>query len=392
MKSKQKIIQYGGHKIFKEDIDSVIKVLKSSFLTTGPKVDTFEKKISNYVGSKFSVAVNSATSALHVACKALELDKGDYLWTSPNSFVASANCALYCGAGVDFVDIELKNYNIDLKKLKEKLIYAKKINKLPKIIVPVSYSGHSIEMKKLKALSNIYKFKIIEDASHSLGATYLGKKVGGCQYSDITVFSFHPVKMITTGEGGIATTNNKSLSEKMKVFRSHGIIREKKLFKNKNKNITHYEQQELGFNYRLNDIQASLGISQLKKINLFLRERRKIKKYYDKYLKLYPLILPYENKYAKSSWHLYPVLIDNKKSNKNKNEFLEYLRKHNILLNTHYIPIHTHPYYEKIGFKKTDFKNSVFFYNNAISLPIYVGLNIKDLKYIISIIFKFFKK
>ena len=392
MKSKQKIIQYGGHKIFKEDIDSVIKVLKSSFLTTGPKVDDFEKRISNYVGSKFSVAVNSATSALHVACKALDLDKGDYLWTSPNSFVASANCALYCGAKVDFVDIELKNYNIDLKKLKEKLIYAKKINKLPKIIVPVSYSGHSIEMKKLKTLSNIYKFKIIEDASHSLGATYLGKKVGGCQYSDITVFSFHPVKMITTGEGGIATTNNKSLSEKMKVFRSHGIIREKKFFKNKNNNITHYEQHELGFNYRLNDIQASLGISQLKKINLFLRERRKIKKYYDKYLKLHPLILPCEKKYAKSSWHLYPVLIDNKKSNKNKNEFLEYLRKHNIFLNTHYIPIHTHPYYEKIGFKKTDFKNSVFFYNNAISLPIYVGLNIKDLKYIISIIFKFFKK
>ena len=392
MKNKQKIIQYGGHKIFKEDIDSVIKVLKSSFLTTGPKVDSFEKKISNYVGSKFSVAVNSATSALHVACKALDLDKGDYLWTSPNSFVASANCALYCGAKVDFVDIELKNYNIDLKKLKEKLIYAKKINKLPKIIVPVSYSGHSIEMKKLKTLSNIYKFKIIEDASHSLGATYLGKKVGGCQYSDITVFSFHPVKMITTGEGGIATTNNKSLSEKMKVFRSHGIIREKKFFKNKNNNITHYEQHELGFNYRLNDIQASLGISQLKKINLFLRERRKIKKYYDKYLKLYPLILPYENKYAKSSWHLYPVLIDNKKSKKNKNEFLKYLRKYNIFLNTHYIPIHTHPYYEKIGFNKTDFKNSVFFYNNAISLPIYVGLNIKDLKYIISIIFKFFKK
>ena len=247
-------------------------------------------------------------------------------------------------------------------------------------------------MKQLKTLSNIYKFKILEDASHSLGGTYLGKRIGGCQYSDITVFSFHPVKMITTGEGGIATSNNKSLSDKMKIFRSHGIIRDKKLFKSKNNNPTHYEQHELGFNYRLTDIQASLGISQLKRINLFLRERRKIKKYYDKYLKSYPLILPCENNYAKSSWHLYPVLIDNKKTIKNKNEFLEYLRKHNIILNTHYIPIHTHPYYAKMGFKKTDFKNSVFFYDNAISLPIYVGLNIKDLKYIISIIFEFFKK
>ena len=392
MKSKQKIIPYGRHKIFKEDINSIIKVLKSSFLTTGPTVEVFEKKISKYVGSKFSVALNSATSALHVACKALELDKGDYLWTSPNSFVASANCALYCGAKVDFVDIELKNYNIDLKKLKEKLIYAKKINKLPKIIVPISYSGHSVEMKKLKALSNIYKFKIIEDASHSLGATYLGKKVGGCQYSDITVFSFHPVKMITTGEGGVATTNNQTLSKKMKLFRSHGIIREKRLFKNKNKNITHYEQHELGFNYRLNDIQASLGISQLKKINFFLTERKKIKKYYEKNLKNNPLILPCEAKYAKSSWHLYPVLIDKKKTNKTKVQFLNFLRKNNIFVNTHYIPIHCHPYYAKMGFKKNNFENSVFFYENAISLPIYVGLNSKNLTYIISKIYEFFKK
>ena len=392
MKKKKIIIPYSRQKIFDDDIKSVVKTLKSSFLTTGPTVKIFENKINKYVGSKFSIAVNSATSALHIACKALELKKGDYLWTSPNSFVASSNCALYCGAKVDFVDIELKNYNIDLIKLENNLIKAKKLRKLPKIIIPISYSGHSIDMKKLKELSTLYKFKILEDASHSLGAEYLGKKIGGCQYSDITVFSFHPVKMITTGEGGIATTNSKKLFDKMKIFRSHGIVTEKKFFKNKNNNITHYEQQELGFNYRLSDIQASLGISQLKKINLFLRERRKIKKYYDKYLKLYPLILPYENKYAKSSWHLYPVLIDNKKSKKNKNEFLKYLRKYNIFLNTHYIPIHTHPYYEKIGFKKTDFKNSVFFYNNAISLPIYVGLTIKDLKYIISIIFKFFNK
>ena len=392
MKINKNIIAYGKHKIFKEDIESVIKILNSSFLTTGPTVEIFEKKISKFVNSKFAVAVNSATSALHIACKALQLSKGDYLWTSPNSFVASANCGLYCEAKIDFIDIELQNYNMDLNKLEEKLIKAKKIKKLPKIIVPVSYSGHSIDMKKLKSLSNIYKFKILEDASHSLGGAYLGKRIGGCKYSDITVFSFHPVKMITTGEGGIATSNNKSLSDKMKIFRSHGIIRDKKFFKSKNNNPTHYEQHELGFNYRLTDIQASLGISQLKRINLFLRERRKIKKYYDKNLKSYPLILPCENKYAKSSWHLYTVLIDNKKTIKNKNQFLEYLRKHNIFLNTHYIPIHTHPYYANMGFKKTDFKNSVFFYNNAISLPIYVGLSIKDLKYIISIIFEFFKK
>tara|TARA_Y100001970_G_scaffold293225_1_gene438621 strand:- start:782 stop:1954 length:1173 start_codon:yes stop_codon:yes gene_type:complete len=388
---KSKIIPYSRQKIFHDDIREVNKVLRSNFLTTGPTCIKFEKKFSKFVNSKFSVAVNSATSALHIACKALGLGKGDYLWTSSNSFVASSNCALYCGSRVDFVDIELDHYNIDLDLLEKKLIKAKKNNRLPKIIVPVLFSGHPYDMFRLKSLSKKYKFKILEDASHAIGAKYFNNKVGSCKYSDITVFSMHPVKIITTGEGGIATTNNKKYSDKMKLLRSHGITRDIKSFKKTKFNVTHYEQHILGYNYRLSDIQASLGISQLKKINLFLKERRKIKNFYDKKLKQFPFILPKENKNMKSSWHIYPVLIDKNKTKKKKDDLLKYLRKKKIYVNTHYIPIPSQPFYKNLGFKEKNFKNSLDFYDREISLPIYVGLSINELKSILLNLKIFFK-
>ena len=386
-----KLIPYSRQKIYLDEIKYVNKILKSNFLTTGPMGEHFEKKFSNSVNSKFAISVNSATSALHIACKALGLGVGDYLWTSPNSFVASSNCALYCGSKVDFIDIELNNYNIDIAILEKKLKIAKKNKKLPKIIVPVLFSGHPHDMSKLKKLSKEYNFRILEDASHALGAKYFGNKVGSCKYSDITVFSTHPVKMITTGEGGVATTNNQKYYKIMKMLRSHGITREKKDFVNKKYSSTHYEQHMLGFNYRLSDIQAALGVTQLKKINYFLKQRRIIKDFYDEKLKKFPFILPSEKKYITSSWHLYPVLLDTKYTTKTNDDLIKYLRKNNIFVNTHYIPIPCHPYYKKLGFREKNFQNSVFFYKHEISLPIYVGLSKTDLKYIISKLANFFK-
>tara|TARA_B100000965_G_scaffold280439_1_gene238296 strand:- start:13895 stop:15076 length:1182 start_codon:yes stop_codon:yes gene_type:complete len=386
-----KKIPYSKQNISIEDINSVIKVLKSEYLTTGPLVKKFENKITKFVKSNYCVSANSATSALHIACKAIGLGPGDNLWTSPNSFVASSNCALYCGANIDFIDIELKNYNIDIDLLEKKLIIAKKLNKLPKIVIPVLFGGHPHDMKRLKELSNKFKFKIIEDASHAFGAEYFGNKIGNCKYSDITIFSLHPVKIFTTGEGGIATTNNKNYYERMNLFKSHGITRDKNKFKFNNKESTYYEQHELGFNYRLTDIQCALGISQLKKIKKFINSRIKIKKFYDKELKKFPFILPNQKKGIKSSWHLYPVMINKNKTNKKKFQLLNYMRKKNIYVNTHYIPIHIQPYYRKLGFKKNDFKNSIYFYEKELSLPIYPSLKKTDLRYIIKVIDKFFK-
>ena len=387
-----KAIPYSKQKITKEDIKAVVDVLKSEYLTTGPMIKKFEQDVCKFVNSKYSVSTNSATSALHIACKAIGLKPGDYLWTSPNSFVASSNCALYCGAKVDFVDIELSNYNIDINLLEKKLILAKKKRCLPKIIIPVMYAGHPHNLKELYKLSKKFNFKIIEDASHALGAEYFGKPIGNCMYSDICVFRFHPVKIITTGEGGIATTNNKNYCDKMNLFKSHGITRDKKNFIFLNREITYYEQHELGFNYRLTDIQSALGISQLKKIKKFLTARLKIKNFYDKELKKFPFILPKQNKNVKSTWHLYPVLINTDLTNKKKYQLLNFMRKNKIYVNSHYIPIHLQPYYKNLGFKKKDFINSVNFYENEISLPIFPGLKKSELKYIIQIIDKFFKK
>ena len=264
------MIPYGKQDINQADIEAVIAVLKSDYLTQGPQVPLFEQSISAYCGSNYSVAVNSATSALHISCLALGLGKGDWLWTSPNSFVASANCGLYCGAKVDFVDIDPKTYNLSVEELKKKLIQAKKDNKLPKIVIPVHFAGQSCDMQSIHKLSKEYGFKILEDASHAIGGKYLDKPIGGCQYSDITVFSFHPVKIITTAEGGLATTNQKELAEKMQLFRAHGITREPKLMTKKTEGGWYYQQVELGFNYRMNDLQAALGIAQMKRLDKFI--------------------------------------------------------------------------------------------------------------------------
>ena len=368
------MIPYGKQDINQSDIEAVIAVLKSDFLTQGPQVPLFEKNVSNYCNAQYGVAVNSATSALHVACLALGLGKDDWLWTSPNSFVASANCGLYCGAKVDFVDIDPKTYNLSVEELKKKLIQAKKDNKLPKIVIPVHFAGQSCDMQSIHKLSKEYGFKILEDASHAIGGKYLDKPIGGCQYSDITVFSFHPVKIITTAEGGLATTNQKELAEKMQLFRAHGITREPKLMTKKTEGGWYYQQVELGFNYRMNDLQAALGIAQMKRLDKFITIRHSLKQRYDELLKDLPLITPAQSLDSYSSLHLYPVQLKLEQLSKAHNQIFDELRKNGVGVNLHYIPIHMQPYFQNMGFKKGDFPKVEDYYSRAISIPIYQGL------------------
>jgi UDP-4-amino-4,6-dideoxy-N-acetyl-beta-L-altrosamine transaminase len=368
------MIPYGKQDINQSDIEAVIEVLKSDFLTQGPQVPLFEKNVSNYSNAQYGVAVNSATSALHVACLALGLGKDDWLWTSPNSFVASANCGLYCGAKVDFVDIDPKTYNLSVEELKKKLIQAKKDNKLPKIVIPVHFAGQSCDMQSIHKLSKEFGFKILEDASHAIGGKYLDKPIGGCQYSDITVFSFHPVKIITTAEGGLATTNQKELAEKMQLFRAHGITREPKLMTKKTEGGWYYQQVELGFNYRMNDLQAALGIAQMKRLEKFITIRHSLKQRYDELLKDLPLITPAQSSDSYSSLHLYPVQLKLEQLSKAHNQIFDELRKNGVGVNLHYIPIHMQPYFQNMGFKKGNFPIVEDYYSRAISIPIYQGL------------------
>ena len=368
------MIPYGKQDINQSDIEAVIAVLKSDFLTQGPQVPLFEKNVSNYCNAQYGVAVNSATSALHIACLALGLGKDDWLWTSPNSFVASANCGLYCGAKVDFVDIDPKTYNLSVEELKKKLIQAKKDNKLPKIVIPVHFAGQSCDMQSIHKLSKEFGFKILEDASHAIGGKYLDKPIGGCQYSDITVFSFHPVKIITTAEGGLATTNQKELAEKMQLFRAHGITREPKLMTKKTEGGWYYQQIELGFNYRMNDLQAALGIAQMKRLDKFITIRHSLKQRYDELLKDLPLITPAQSSDSYSSLHLYPVQLKLEQLSKAHNQIFDELRKNGVGVNLHYIPIHMQPYFQNMGFKKGNFPIVEDYYSRAISIPIYQGL------------------
>ena len=377
-------INYSKHNISKNDIKSVIKVLKSDFLTQGPSVKFFEKKIKKIVSAKYAFAVNSATSGLHVACMSIGISKNDVVWTSPNSFVASSNCALYCGAKIDFVDIDLKNYSLCPIKLKNKLKSTKKKN-LPKAIVLVHFAGYATDLERIKRLSKKYNFKIIEDASHALGGKYKNSYIGNCQFSDVCVFSFHPVKSITTGEGGLITTNSKKISAKINLFRNHGINRDKKFLLNKTLKINHYEQIELGFNYRMSDIEAALGISQANRLTKFIHKRMSVAKFYDKELINLPIQKPIFSK--DSSWHLYVILL---KNNSIRKKLFEFLKKKKINCQIHYIPIHIHPYYKKIGFKKKDFPNSVEYYERCLSLPIFFDLKFSAQKKIISLIKKFF--
>ena len=378
------MIPYAKQDIINKDINAVKKVLQSDWLTQGPNVDKFEKDITTFCNARYGISVNSATSALHISCLALGVGQNDIVWTSPNSFVASSNCALYCGAKVDFVDIDPITYNLSINELKKKLSHAKKINKLPKVIIPVHFAGQPCDMIEIYKLSKIYNFKIIEDASHALGATYENKnkkyKIGSCTHSDITVFSFHPVKIITTGEGGMAVTNNQFLSKQLKVLRTSGITKDQTQMKFKSQNPWYYEQLTLGYNYRMNDIQAALGSEQIKRVKIYVKKRNKIAKNYDLAFKNLPITTPMISKGNYSAFHLYVILLDEYLDHK---KIFKDLRKKNIFVNLHYIPIHTHPYYQSIGFKWGDFPVAENYYSRAISLPLYPSLKKSDQKIVI---------
>ncbi|OUU22479.1 MAG: UDP-4-amino-4,6-dideoxy-N-acetyl-beta-L-altrosamine transaminase [Candidatus Endolissoclinum sp. TMED37] len=381
-------IPYGKQEIDNEDIENVISVLKSRFITQGETVPSFEKAVADFCGSDYALAANSATSSLHLACRGMNLSMGDIVWTSPISFVASANCAIYCGAKVDFVDINPFTYNLDPKKLKEKLIKAKEKKCLPKILIVVHLCGQPCELKSIWELSHEFGFQIIEDASHSLGAKYHSNSIGGCRYSKVTIFSFHPVKMITTGEGGIALTNDEAIYEKMKLLRSHGITRDPNLMSSKKDGPWYYQQLDLGYNYRMTDIQAALGISQLKKLNTFIDKRTNIAKRYDNNLISSKIQLPSLIENVKSSWHIYVIRI--KEINlKKKKQIFEYLIDKGIGVNLHYIPIHLHPFYKKMGFLKGQFPEAEKYYEEAITLPIYPSLNHEDQDMIINTLLNF---
>ena len=369
------MIPYGRQEITEADIAEVEKVLRSDFLTQGPTVPKFEKSIANYCGASNAVAVNSATSALHIACLALGLKSGDYLWTSPNTFVASANCGRYCGANIDFVDIDPKTYNMSVDALSIKLEQAEKKKKLPKIVVPVHFAGQPCDMPAIHELSKRYGFKIIEDASHAVGASYNKIKVGSCTHSDITVFSFHPVKIITTGEGGMALTNNEDFANRMLRLRAHGITNDQALMQQRPQNeIWNYQQIELGFNYRMNDIQAALGLSQMKRLDDYVKIRHELAEVYDREFSNLQITTPFQSPGVYSSYHLYPIRIKEITKVAIQQKIYEKLRKDSIAVNLHYIPVHRQPYYENLGFKKEDFPESEQFHREVISLPMFPSL------------------
>tara|TARA_A100001388_G_scaffold266027_1_gene238717 strand:- start:1333 stop:2505 length:1173 start_codon:yes stop_codon:yes gene_type:complete len=389
MKSKK--IPYGYHQITPEDIESVVSVLKQSFLTQGSKVPEFEEILNKKVNSKFSVAVNSATSALHLACLALGLKKGDYLWTSPISFVSSANCGLFCNASVDFVDIDLNTGLMSIDALKRKLINAKENGILPKIVIPVHLGGTSCDMEAIYKLSKEFDFKIIEDASHALGGKFDEFKVGSCQYSDITVFSFHPVKIITTGEGGILSTNNESIYSQLKLLRSHGIVKDKDKFIISNNKPWHYEQQILGYNFRMSDINAALGISQINRLEYIVNRRNEILESYKKRLENLPikfLKIPFN---ILSSVHLAIISFENQSSEFQKKVFNEF-HKRNIYVQLHYQPIHLNPYYLKKGFSKGDFPNAEKYAESSLSIPVYPSMNEEEFEYVVNSIHSIFNE
>lgn len=369
------MIPYGRQEINQADIDAVVDVLQSDFLTQGPAVPAFEQRVADYCAAQHAIAVNSATSALHIACLALGVTNGDVVWTTPITFVASANCALYCGATIDFVDIDSRTYNMSVECLAEKLAQAKKNGSLPKVVIPVHLCGQSCDMAEIYALSIQYDFKIIEDASHAIGGRYKEDHIGNCHYSDITIFSFHPVKIITTGEGGMALTNDRVLANKMALLRSHGITRNTEDMLNKPDGPWYYEQIDLGFNYRITDIQAALGLSQMQRLDEFVTKRHVIAKRYDEQLSGLPLMTPWQHQDSYSAFHLYVIRLKITTISKSHREIFEMLREAGIGVNLHYIPIYRQPYYKDFGFEFSDYQEAELYYSESISLPMYPNLN-----------------
>lgn len=365
------MIYYGRQDVNEEDIAAVEAVLRSDFLTQGPVIERFEQRVATFCGAKYAVAVTNATSALHIACKAASLAEGDVLWTSPITFTASANCGRYCGAAIDFVDIDDTTYNMSVKELQKKLEVA---TVKPKVVVPVHLAGQSCDMEQIHRLAEKYKFTVIEDASHAIGATYKDTRIGCSKYSDMTVFSFHPVKIITTGEGGMVLTNNKDLYERLCLFRSHGITRNPEWMTHEADGPWYYQQIDLGFNYRMTEMQAALGVSQMDRLETFVARRRYLAKRYNELLKDLPLRIPEQDPATNSSWHIYVIRIDFAKIKCNKKEIFAEMKKRGIVLNLHYIPVHTQPYYQKLGFKQGDFPASEKYYEEAFTLPLYYGL------------------
>lgn len=369
-------IPYGRQNINRADESAVLRTLRSEFLTQGPQVENFEGLLGELTSARFQVATNSATSALHLACLALGVGSGDLVWTSAITFVASANCALYCGATVDFVDIDPATHNMSVEALEAKLVAAELKGKLPKVVIPVHFAGRSADMRKIKSLSDRFGFSIIEDASHAIGASYEGLPVGNCAFSDIVVFSFHPVKIITTGEGGAAVTNNADLATRMRLLRSHGITRDKTQMIDDSRPDWYYEQLHLGFNYRMTDFQAALGASQIRRLRKFLRQRRTIVSRYKRLLGRVDLKLPNFEELEASSWHLFVIETMGEANEEKRDGLFRSLRSAGILVNFHYIPVYRHPYFSSLGFDPTSFPVAEEYYRSAISLPIYPGLTI----------------
>lgn len=368
------MIPYGRQAISQADIDAVVGVLKSDFLTQGPMVPRFEQRVAEHVRAKHALAVNSATSALHVACLAVGLGPGDWLWTTPITFLASANCGLYCGAHVDFVDIDSRTYNLSVPALARKLERAEREGRLPKVVVPVHLSGQSCDMAAIHELAARYGFRIIEDASHAIGGSYRSERVGSCRYSDATIFSFHPVKIVTTAEGGMVTTNDAEIARRVDLFRCHGMTRDPALMTHAPDGPWYYQQVELGYNYRITELQAALGLSQMDRLEEFVERRHLLARRYNRLLCDLPVLVPWQHPESYSGLHLYVIRLQLARLRRTRREVFEELRALGIGVNVHYVPVHTQPYYQRFGFKAGDFPEAEQYYEEALSLPMFFGL------------------
>lgn len=378
-------IPYGRQDISQEDIDEVVSVLRSDWLTQGPSITRFEENICKTVDSKHAIAMCNATAALHLACLALGVGEGDIVWTSPITFVASANCALFCGATVDFVDIDQRTYNMSVQCLEQKLINAEKAGRLPKVVIPVHFGGTSVDMQAIAKLADKYGFSVIEDASHAIGGSYKGRPVGCCQYSDIAVFSFHPVKIVTTGEGGVCVTNSPALAEKIQDLRTHGITKNAQKMASADVGPWFYEMQDLGFNYRITDIQCALGVSQLSKLNSIIEKRNTLASSYKSLLKNLPLKVQSITESVHSAYHLFVVELT-AEAKRDRRSVFDILKAGNIGANVHYIPVHLQPYYEQLGFRRGMFPVSEQYYDHAITLPLFPGLTRDQQVYIVDML------